>query len=444
MDDYLSELHVNNPDASGALRIRLYPNTPAAEVLENIKVNAAQPLSWLAMTEPHDGVIAIVGGGPSANDHVALIDSEQKRGATVMALNGASKWLNAHGIKPDYQMIIDSKPETADLVDPEAADHLFASQVNPDTLAKAPNAKLCHLNIEGIGECLPERGGEFALLGGGLTVGNSAICAAYVMGYRNVHLYGFDGSHKSGKGHAYAQPMNDDIPVMDVTFQGQDYQASIVMKAAAETFLTLVNELEAAGVNLNIYGDGLIPAMYRATRKVEAEADKYSLMWEFDSYRNASPAEDILEEIAAFLPPSSKVIDLGCGTGRAALALTKCGHDVFCVDFASNARDKEAEALPFLEWDLSTPLPIRAPYGYCCDVMEHIPPDQVEAVLGNIAEAVENVLFRIEFNPDSFGPATLGRPLHLSVHGSEWWCEALQKHFHSVEYAGNGIFKATR
>jgi hypothetical protein len=64
--------------------------------------------------------------------------------------------------------------------------------------------------------------------------------------------------------------------------------------------------------------------------------------------------------------------------------------------------------------------------------------------LGNIAEAVETVLFRIEFNPDSFGPATLGRHLHLSVHGSDWWQAALQRHFHSVEYVGNGIFKATR
>jgi hypothetical protein len=264
------------------------------------------------------------------------------------------------------------------------------------------------------------------------------------MGFRTLQLYGFDGSHRGGKGHAYAQPMNDDIPVMDVTFQGQEYKASIVMKAAAETFLSLVNELEAAGVTITIYGDGLIPAMYRATRKVEAEADKYSLMWEFDSYRNESPAETIIDHIAAFLPPSSKVLDLGCGTGRAALALTKRGHDVFCVDFASNARDKEAEALPFLEWDLSTPLPIRAPYGYCCDVMEHIPPDQVDGVLANIAEAVEHVLFRIEFNLDSFGPATLGRHLHLSVHGSEWWTDKLKDHFHSVDYAGNGIFKATR
>jgi hypothetical protein len=159
MDDYLSELHINNPDASGTLRIRLYPNTPADEVLENIKVNAAKPLPWLAMTEPHNGVIAIVGGGPSANDYVALIDSEQKRGATVMALNGASKWLNAHGIKPDVQMIIDSKAETADLVDPDAASHLFASQVSPDTLGRVANVKLCHLNIEDIGTCFPERDG---------------------------------------------------------------------------------------------------------------------------------------------------------------------------------------------------------------------------------------------------------------------------------------------
>jgi hypothetical protein len=69
----------------------------------------------------------------------------------------------------------------------------------------------------------------------------------------------------------------------------------------------------------------------------------------------------------------------------------------------TTAATKPPRILPFLEWDLSLPCPLRAPYGYCCDVMEHIPPDQVDAVLSNIKDSAETVVFRIEYEPDVMG-----------------------------------------
>ena len=102
------------------------------------------------------------------------------------------------------------------------------------------------------------------------------------------------------------------------------------------------------------------------------------------------------------------------------------------IDFADNCRDQEALALPFLEWDLSRPIPSRAKYGICCDVMEHIPDESLEKVIRNIMEAAEVVFFQISTFPDDFGQL-IGQPLHLSVHPHDWWLGL----FENIEYAVN-------
>ncbi|MGH7489413.1 MAG: methyltransferase domain-containing protein, partial [bacterium] len=118
------------------------------------------------------------------------------------------------------------------------------------------------------------------------------------------------------------------------------------------------------------------------------------------------------------------VIDFGCGTGRASLRLKEAGYEAILVDFADNCRDEEAMSLPFLEWDLSQRCPLKAPYGLCTDVMEHIPLDDVPAVIKSIMNSAGKVLFQISTVPDKFG-ALVGATLHNTVREHQWWSEML-------------------
>jgi uncharacterized Rossmann fold enzyme len=425
------QMQYQNPHASMLLYVpvAVVCNTSDEALERNIRANSALPLKWLAAKPAHEGVAVLCGGGASIAEHVDDIRAMQKDGAKVFAMNGAASYLGGLGILPDYQVIADAKQETSQLVSAYAGEYLFASQVHPDTvqvIADHPQIlQIWHLEIGEIERFFPEdrlKRGGYALIGGGAAVGNSALCVAYAMGYRNLHVFGFDSCHRDGKSHAYAQPMNDFIPCVDVEWGGKVYTASVAMKAQAEKFQITAQALEQAGCEITVYGGGLLQTMYNSPPQDLTERDKYRLIWQFDGYREFSPGEEIVGKFLEVARPDGLIVDFGCGTGRAALALHKAGHEVFLVDFADNCRDEEALVLPFLEWDLCLPCPVSAAHGLCTDVMEHIPTEKVGLVIENIMASAKAVFFQISTVQDCFGDMIHQR-LHNTVKDHVWWVE---------------------
>ena len=124
-------------------------------------------------------------------------------------------------------------------------------------------------------------------------------------------------------------------------------------------------------------------------------------MWDIPQYRIVSPGEDTAQAFVDCFNPAwdESVIDFGCGTGRGGKAIQDIAKvHVTLVDFADNCRDESTRGMPFVKADLSHPILVSARYGYCSDVMEHIPPEQVDDVIVNIIDCVQDCFFRIEFN----------------------------------------------
>lgn len=413
------------------MNIDIICNTEDEVLFQNVAVNSRRDLEWITEQEAHDGHAVIVGGGPSIKEHIEKIRARQQHGQKVFALNGVAQFLIEQGILADYQVILDARPQTADLIGP-AGEWLFASQADPACFQDAIRTRLWHPKIDGIEAHLPDQRESLTLIGGGTTVGLSAMCLAYTMGYRNLHLYGYDSSHRE-TGHAYAQPMNAAEPVCKVTVFGKTFKASLAMAKQAEFFPAVCDNLIDLGCTITVEGDGLLPFIVTENikRSQMSEQQKYEEMWSLPQYRVTAPGEHVAQVFADVaqlvrgdaLGPDTTVLDFGCGTGRGALALKKLtGCDVLLIDFTANSRDLEAQALPFMQADLSRPIEARGDYGFCTDVMEHIPPEQVEQTIQNVMACAPKVFFQISLVPDNLG-GLIGQPLHLSVHPFTWWAD---------------------
>lgn len=418
------------------LPVHVICNTSDDAIHDNIRINARRPGVWVKLAAAHGGSAVICGSGPSLADTLKEIKQRKFEGATVFALNGAARYLADNGVVADYQVIIDARAETAQLVGPAKA-HLFASQVHPSCFKRAPGAQVWHLEIGTLDGLLPEYESDYCLIGGAASVGNTATCLVYAMGYRELHCYGYDSSHRDGKGHAFAQPMNDGDPCAEVTFNGKNYTASLTMKLQAEKFQETARAIEAMGCAVHVHGSGLLPDMWNTPTEELTEAAKYERMWQHAGYRNFSPGADCVPTFIERVRPSGTVVDFGCGTGRASLRMAAVGLKPVLVDFAGNCRDPQALELPFHQLDLGEPIPLRADYGFCADVMEHIPPALVDRVIWNIMTAAETVFFQISTVPDNFG-ALINQSLHLTVEPHAWWAQAFIALGHRVLWEERG------
>ena len=169
------------------------------------------------------------------------------------------------------------------------------------------------------------------------------------------------------------------------------------------------------------------------------EQQKYEKMWTVKDYRAVSPGEQAGSTFLGVVKPEKgeTVIDFGCGTGRGSLWLGAMGGmNPIMLDFAKNALDDDlamaCETQPdkysFIQHDLMDKSPVYARYGYCTDVMEHIPTENVDTVISNILQSAQTVFFRISTTPDVMGPKYLGYPLHLTVKNYGWWCNKFIEH----------------
>jgi len=162
----------------------------------------------------------------------------------------------------------------------------------------------------------------------------------------------------------------------------------------------------------------------------DAERTKYERVWKIPSYGKFSPGERLVEGFLSIVRPGPTqwITDFGTGSGKAARKLQKMGYKVRTVD---HTRDGITEARwKYLKDDFTEACLWKMPtvpysrYGYCTDVMEHIPIEASMATIKEIMSRCDECFFQISTLPDHFGKE-IGEPLHVTVMPFVWWRDRL-------------------
>ena len=131
--------------------------------------------------------------------------------------------------------------------------------------------------------------------------------------------------------------------------------------------------------------------------------------------------------VASLVPPGSRILDAGCGTGRVAIELARRGYGVTGVDVEPSMLAVAREAAPDLDWrlgDLAT-LDLGEAYDLAVlagNVMVFVEPGTEGAVLRNVAAHAPLVVagFQLKLPLDRFDALATEAGLALRDRWATW------------------------
>lgn len=256
----LAALHIQ------PLQLDLRCNTPGDVTRDHIFSALERGLPTISWQAEHATPALVIGGGPSLLQTLPTVKLGQAYNGVIFALNGAARFLNEHGIIPHYQVILDAREKNVDLLG-EAQVYLLAAQCHPKMFDALEGKKV------GIFHTIPVEGvPNDRVLGCCHTVGLTSLNLVHVMGFREVHLFGYDSSFTEDH-HAYHQEQTEkeaqtvEVKVFDAQGQVREFVTNAVMAKQAEMFPQVTERLTDDGAQIMVHGTGLLPTIAHAMRR---------------------------------------------------------------------------------------------------------------------------------------------------------------------------------
>lgn len=247
---------------------RIESRSTMAASLEEVRANIAdnrrrgllelhQHADW--MSDKGDEPIALIGGGPSLKDTL----TRAKGYRATMVCGSAHDYVVGQGLAPTFAAVLD--PDSAIMAQ-------YLSKPSPDTTYLV--ASICAPSVfdalagrsiylwHSAGTA-PEDIPMHVQVGGGCTIGLRAIALAVLLGFRQVHFFGFDSCYgPSGASHAYDAEQVDAPIRTKVGDIGRWFDCAGYHLAQAQQFQQI---LLANGhmFEPTFFGDGLLTEIMR-------------------------------------------------------------------------------------------------------------------------------------------------------------------------------------
>lgn len=245
-------------------------NAPVQQFYDNIAHNVTRAIPSFQIRRA-----MLVGGGPSAADHLAEIRDLHANGWSLWTVNGAHDWLVSQGIVPDYCTLLESNEVVNTFVRTPVTGvkYFIASQCHPSIFDRliAEHQFVCmwHAGLDAEAHKIIELADPDAtIFAQAQTTGLHSLALAWSHGIKRLNVYGMDSSHRPDRDHAYDNSQQADVPEFEFRFEDKVYRTTPTWANQAQTFARMIPAYFRLGMRIEVKGDGLLPDM---ARKVNAE-----------------------------------------------------------------------------------------------------------------------------------------------------------------------------
>lgn len=213
----------------------------------------------------HDGTMVIAGSGPSLPAFIDEIRAERAKGRPILAVNGAHDLLCEHDLVPDLFVTVDPRDLRHNLRRKnDQTIYLLASRVATEVFEHLRGCRIILWHSQGHPSEAAAYEGVKGRIGGGSTSGTRAIALAYLMGFRNMVLYGMDSCNDTTGKKRFDS--GTDFQTIGMRVGERTFTCSLAMAEQAQDFQTSTYAW-MPGLHLDIKGDGLLAAILEERRK---------------------------------------------------------------------------------------------------------------------------------------------------------------------------------
>jgi 2-polyprenyl-3-methyl-5-hydroxy-6-metoxy-1,4-benzoquinol methylase len=275
--------------------------------------------------------------------------------------------------------------------------------------------------------------GEWAVTGG-CDAGLRAMTISAFLGFRDLHIFGLDGSAPVDSARHAGEHPNSKAAYSTTEVDGQTFYTTPAMLEAARGTFHELDQLPK--VKATFYGEGLTQALakqYQA-KQIDDKGKAFANVVGFvkptlisAEYRSLNTQlhqqnmaygvgggkhADVVIKLVGTMKPPVSVLDYGAGKGML------------------------AKALPFAIWEYDPAIPGKdesprpADLVVCTDVLEHIEPEHLDAVLLDLKRCVKQLGYFVIDTAAASKTLPDGRNTHLIQRDAQWWRTSLQRVFH--------------
>jgi len=268
--------------------VRTHCKFGEAEMLDNLKTNLA--LHWPNFSDikkTRSGGVVIVGAGPTVDGQLDKIKELVAEGNALIVIERMYPWCFAVGLKPDYVVALDGSENVGDgftHIQPDTV-HLICGTIHPKILLLLDKyKKYIWSGSSGhhpdASKLWRENGYEtLVVVSTGGTVVLGSMFLSLILGFRNIHLFGFD-LMVSPSGPEYARGVAGESVkrnYIEVCIDGEDVTTCTPYLAFAQQFFDMCETARQWGMmeSIDVYGESLVNKMWQAADHEDFNGGKY-------------------------------------------------------------------------------------------------------------------------------------------------------------------------